>query len=182
MLFPFLMCLTRGTVLALCVFDFWNYAYYIGKGLPASVPSLSSAHAGGPMRFLAASSVARMPRCLCLSGAICGMDSLACSLLHGISLQLWRATQDAAYLRRLERILLLLLDTLEKLEVYRRLNLLALWKALKKRDKQLQLPKGTAVRDFEKITTFFNQQIRIPPKTRVRQSPLAVIALSLDIL
>ncbi|CDJ66016.1 SPX domain-containing protein, putative [Eimeria necatrix] len=75
-------------------------------------------------------------------------------------------SEDAAYLRRLERILLLLLDTLEKLEVYRRLNLLALWKALKKRDKQLQLPKGTAVKDFERITAFFNQQIRIPPKTK----------------
>lgn len=54
--------------------------------------------------------------------------------------------------------------------MYRRLNLLALWKALKKRDKQLQLPKGTAVKDFERITAFFNQQIRIPPKTKVRRA------------
>ena len=88
--------------------------------------------------------------------------------------------QEAAYLRRLERILLLLLDTLEKLEVYRRLNLLALWKALKKRDKQLQLPKGTAVLDFEAITNFFNKQIRIPPKTRVRLLFLILRCLSVS--
>ncbi|OEH80267.1 spx domain-containing protein [Cyclospora cayetanensis] len=81
------------------------------------------------------------------------------------------SSQDAAYLRRLERILLLLLDTLDKLEVYRRLNLLAFWKALKKRDKQLQLSNGQAAKDFETITAFFSEQLRIPPKTRVRQLP-----------
>ncbi|KAL8274998.1 hypothetical protein Esti_001054 [Eimeria stiedai] len=76
------------------------------------------------------------------------------------------SSQDAAYLRRLERILLLLLDTLDKLEVYRRLNLLAFWKALKKRDKQLGLETGKALKDFDGITAFFKQELRIPPKTR----------------
>ncbi|KAL8432601.1 hypothetical protein Efla_002833 [Eimeria flavescens] len=76
------------------------------------------------------------------------------------------SSEDAAYLRRLERILLLLLDTLNKLEVYRRLNLLALWKALKKRDKQLELRPGQAVEDFESITAFFKQELHISPKTR----------------
>ncbi|KAL8448356.1 hypothetical protein Emed_003886 [Eimeria media] len=76
------------------------------------------------------------------------------------------SSEDAAYLRRLERILLLLLDTLDKLEVYRRLNLLAFWKALKKRDKQLGLEAGKALKDFDGITAFFKQELRIPPKTR----------------
>lgn len=71
-------------------------------------------------------------------------------------------------MRRLERIMLLLLDTLDKLEVYRRLNLLAIWKALKKRDKQLQLTKEKAAEDFQHFVLFFNQQIRIPLRTRVR--------------
>lgn len=97
-------------------------------------------------------------------------------------------SQDAAYLRRLERILLLLLDTLDKLEVYKRLNLLAFWKALKKRDKQLGLQKGQAVKEFEGVTAFFSQQLRIPPKTRrIARSLYRQVAgedseLSLDVL
>ncbi|KAL8434659.1 hypothetical protein ACSSS7_003057 [Eimeria intestinalis] len=75
-------------------------------------------------------------------------------------------SEDAAYLRRLERILLLLLDTLDKLEVYKRLNLLAFWKALKKRDKHIGLKTGKALKDFDGITAFFKQELRIPPKTR----------------